>query len=157
MIAMKDSNNSKGIYLSIVNIHKEKSLGHESKVKSNGLSTLEKSPPIYINVFVMVTAFFDQYDTSVIHLNSALEFFQNKPYLDRYNLISSLTWPDGIEKMTFDWYNLEIDKLNQLWGINGGGYKPSSLFQISMLKVEHTTPAIVGPAIEELNMETQYS
>lgn len=151
---IKNTTSPNGVYLSLVNIQKEKNIGHVSRVKKNGINSEMKFAPIYINLYVMVSSYFSNYDTSLIHLNSALEFFQNKPYIDKYNLLPTLAWPRGVEKITFDWFNLEIDKLNQIWGINGGVYVPSFLYKIRMLKVEHNELPVSGPSINEINFDS---
>jgi hypothetical protein len=151
---LKAQNTPFGIYLSLVNISRENNIGQLEPFKKTGANIEIKSPPVYINISVMVTAHFTNYNTALIHLGSALEFFQNKPYLNKYNILPVHNWPLKLENIVFDWYNLEIDKLNQLWGINGGLYHPSFLYKVRMLKVLHKEVAKNGPAIDEIKYQS---
>lgn len=151
---LKVQNTPFGIYLSLVNISRENHIGQLEPFKKTGASIEIKSPPVYINIHVMVTAHFTDYNTALVHLGSALEFFQNKPYLDKYNILPANNWPSNLENIVFDWHNLEIDKLNQLWGIHGGTYYPSFLFRVRLLKVLHQEAPKNGPAIDEIKYKS---
>jgi len=74
--------------------------------------------------------------------------------LDKYKVLPTLTWPDSLEHIAFDWYNLEIDKLNQLWGVHGGVYQPSFLYEVRMMKVLHQQEPKAGAAIDEIKYQS---
>lgn len=154
---LKALNTPLGIYLSLVNISRETTIGQLEPFKKTGATIEIKSPPVYINIYVMVTAHFTDYSTALVHLGTALEFFQNKPYLDKYNILPAHSWPSKLENIVFDWHNLEIDKLNQLWGIHGGTYHPSFLFRVRLLKVLHQEAPKNGPAIDEIKYQSVIS
>lgn len=154
---LKEANTPTGIYLSLANIDKENTIGQLKPFKKTGSAISVKEPPVYINIAIMITAHFTDYSTALVHLGSALEFFQNKPYLDKYNIIPTHNWPEKLENIVFDWHNLEIDKLNQLWGIHGGVYHPSFLFRVRLLKVLHREEPKDGPAIDEIQYQSVIS
>lgn len=151
---LKGQNIPEGIYLSLTSFKRETAFGHLSPFKKTPTSIEIKEPPVYLNAYIMVASFYKQYDSSLIHLNTALEFFQNRPYLDKYNIHITSVWPPEIERIAFDWHNLEIDKLNQLWGVHGGIYLPSFLYQVRMLRVLHQEQPKPGPPITEVKYDT---
>jgi hypothetical protein len=148
------SDNDKKVVLSLVHMEMENSLRNQSAHRKSGSNIEIKEPPVFINAYMMVVSNYSKYDTQLALLNYAMEFFQSKPYLDEYNKDSqnSEPWPVKIEKLLFEWHNLEFDKLNQIWSLNGGKYVPSFLYKVRMMVVEKTENASYGPPVRNIQL-----
>jgi Pvc16 N-terminal domain len=144
------------LVLSLVNIERENALRNlPSTVKSAG-TIVVKEPPVYINAYVLLSSAFPNYHASILNLSMGMEFFQNSPYINKYNFEGTgVPWDDRLEKILFEWHNLDFDKLNQVWGINGGKYLPSVMYKLRMMIIEKVTTPDEGPAITEIQFGSE--
>ena len=65
-------------------------------------------------------------------------------------------FPQTLEKIIFDIYNLDFEKLNHLWGVLGCSYFPSVLYKVRLIKVQADISA-PGPEITTIQVDTVLS
>lgn len=86
--------------------------------------------PVTLILQVVVAASFEptRISRGLRVLSSALSFFRANPVFDRNNT------PDmgatGIEKLSVEMENLDIDAISQLWRVQGGRYLPSVVYRL---------------------------
>ncbi|MBX7224103.1 MAG: DUF4255 domain-containing protein [Blastocatellia bacterium] len=90
------------------------------------------APTLYIDVYVLFLAnFYDQrYAQGLGAISQTISFFQQNPVFTHVNL------PDldpVIDKLTFEFVNLEISELNYLMGMIGSKYLPSVYYKVRMI------------------------
>ncbi len=85
--------------------------------------------PLHLNVFVMAAAGYSDgnYPQALKLISHALRFFQAHPVFDRR---TAPELPSGLERLVLDIENLEYEQLSHLWGVLGGRYLPSVLYQM---------------------------
>ncbi len=95
-------------------------------------------PPIYINLFVLFYANFSDrnYPQSLETISRTIEFFQQNPYFDRQNLPDL---PEPIDKLAFEFTNLDSTGLNYLMGLAGVRYLPSVYYKVRMFPFRSDT------------------
>lgn len=110
---------------------------------------LQHNAPLYLNLYVMVSANFSagNYAEALKYISQAVAFFQLKPVLDQRN---SPGMDRRIERLMLDIENLPIPDLNNLWSLLGGRYLPSMFYKIRMITVDAGAVSGQLPFISDL-------
>lgn len=144
---LKDRTESDGAYISLVNVQEEntlKNLSHTVRVNGN---LQFKEPPLFLNIFLLFSFAFTNYNTSLEHLSKTAEMFQSKNSYSSSNASDNIQFPSNLEKLVFDLYNLDFETLNQLWGVLGSHYYPSLLYKVRLIKIQVVDQEDPGPEI----------
>jgi hypothetical protein len=127
------------LVLSIVNIEEDRvARSPENFVKENSLIKY-KNPAVHLNLTVLFAATHD-YMNAIPLLEKIIRFFQvkrvftpeNTPGLAAINEAGNI----NIEKISFDWVNLNLEQVHQLWSTLGGHYMPSIVFKMRMITID---------------------
>jgi uncharacterized protein DUF4255 len=150
---LKETAGAPGVYVSLVNIEEEHTLKNTSQyVRRNG--TIEiKQPPLFLNIYLLFAFNFEDYGTSLMHLSKTVELFQSKPVFSAEDDTATNVFPATLEKLIFDFYNLNFEHLNHLWSILGGSYLPSALYKVRLVRIQRDE-TIVGPPITTIQVDT---
>lgn len=128
------------LVLSIVNIEEDKvARNPEHFVKENNLIRY-KNPAIHLNLTVLFAATHTDYNSALPRIEKIIKFFQinnvftpaNTPQLQTVNEVNNI----NIEKIIFDWVNLNLEQVHQLWTTLGGHYMPSVVFKMRMITID---------------------
>jgi len=128
------------LILSIVNIEEDRvAKSPENYVKENSLVRY-KNPAIPINLTVLFAATHTDYEQAILLIEKVIRFFQikhvftpgNTPALQTVNEVNNI----NIEKIIFDWVNLNLEQVNQLWTSLGGHYMPSVVMKMRMFSID---------------------
>jgi hypothetical protein len=145
------------LVLSIVNVEEDKvAKSPENFIKENSLIRY-KNPAIHINLTVLFAATHDDYTTALRQLEKIIRFFQiknvftpeNTPALDQANTVNGFF----IEKIIFDWVNLNLEQVHQLWTTLGGHYMPSVVFRLRMITIDENIIQREAKPIKEIDHE----
>ena len=127
-IAVKEENK---IILSLVLIQEEKLGAYKTSVpiSPGGVK------PIAINLFLLFSASFNEKLNidALKFISGVIAFFQSKPLFIEQNT-SGLE--SGMEKLSFEIFNLSIQEQSNLWSTIGGKYLPSILYRVRVIKVD---------------------
>ncbi len=119
------------IIISLVNVEEEKTLRNgQTTTPLNGSNVWTHNPVVHLNLYVLFCAHSDNYEFSLKYLSRVVTFFQKK------NVFTPANSPGldaSIEKMIFDLNTVNMEQLNQLWGVLGGRYIPSVLYKMRMI------------------------
>jgi hypothetical protein len=128
------------LVLSIVNIEEDRvAKSPDNFVKENSLIRY-KNPAIHLNLTLLFAATHDDYPKAIALLEKIVRFFQIKyvfmpgdtPELATANMINDF----NVEKLIFDWMNLNLEQVHQLWTTLGGHYIPSVIFKLRMITID---------------------
>lgn len=128
------------LVLSIVNIEEDKiAKSPEHFIRENNLIKY-KNPAIHLNFTLLFAATHNDYAKAIGMLEKVVRFFQIKyvftpadtPVIDEANQLNDFL----IEKMIFDWVNLNLEQVHQLWTTLGGHYMPSVIFKLRMITID---------------------
>jgi len=142
------------LVLSIVNLEEDRvAKSQENFIKENNLIKY-KNPPIHLNLTVLFAATHD-YDKAIPLLEKIIRFFQikyvftpgNTPELQEANELNGI----NIEKIIFEWINLNLEQVHQLWTTLGGHYMPSLVFKIRMITIDERVITSEALPIKEIN------
>ena len=89
-------------------------------------------PPLYINLFVLFFANFSEknYPQALGMISRTIRFFQENPFFDHANLPDL---PQPIDKLAFEFTNLDAQSLSYVMNLAGVNYLPSVLYKVRML------------------------
>lgn len=129
-------------------------ISHEATFSRHGSPAIDggrgtTAPPTNLELFLMLASNFDarNYLDSLKVLSGAMQLFQLTPVFDRAN---TPELDRGIEKLSFEIQNLDVEQLTQLWGAHGGRYVPSVLYRVRTIAIDagaltEAPSAIGGP------------
>ena len=83
--------------------------------------------PIRVNLYLMFTANFSEYNETLKFISYVIEFFQTKPYFNHSNLPSL---DEGIKKLVFEMHPQSLEQIKDIWSFLGGRYLPSVLYRV---------------------------
>ena len=150
---LKENSDKKGVYVSLVNVEEENTLKNTSHYTRVDNQSHYQEPPVFLNLYLIMACNFGIYSTCLIHLSKIIEFFQSKRAFSAENQSITNPFPEELEKLIFDLYNLNLEQMNHLWGINGGTFYPAVLYKMRMVKIKRgsTSPA---PEITRIQVDT---
>lgn len=120
--------------LTLVNIEEERVVKSQNAVSIAGDGRVSiVNPEIKLNLFILITANFTNYDTGLQFLSAAVKCFQSKnvftpdntPFLD-----------SSIQKLIVELFSLDFEKQNHLWGSLGAKYLPSILYRVRLVAIQ---------------------
>ncbi len=150
---LKEISNDNGVYISLVNVEEEKVLKNTRHYLRINDQTFYQQPPVFLNLYLLFSFEFANYSTSLLRLSETIERFQSKPVFSAVNETATNPFPADLEKLIFDFYNLNFEQLNHLWAVLGGAYFPSVLYKVRMVKIQ-LDETIAGPEITRVQVDT---
>ncbi|MEW7277032.1 DUF4255 domain-containing protein [Aquimarina sp. 2201CG1-2-11] len=134
------------VVLTLLSMEEEATLKNKPNHKVVNGTTIHKSAPAYVNLYVMFAANRNNYDKSLQDISSIVEFFQDKTFFTQSNTPNHGT--ELIEfKFMIDLSSLRFEQLSYVWGVLGGKVMPSAFYKVSVIKVEREKVKQKGPAI----------
>ncbi|MCB9284086.1 MAG: DUF4255 domain-containing protein [Lewinellaceae bacterium] len=144
------------ITLALVNVHEEATLKNlPNFTRQNGVLK-QKEAPVFLNLYLLFIANNSDYATCLQVLSGVAECFQSKPFFTASNKSNNnpATFPQEVDRLIFELYNLTLEQINHLWGVNGGKYYPSLLYKARIVKIERKDAIQDGPEIKDIQVET---
>lgn len=150
---LKDQANQNAIFLSLVNIQEESALKNSPFTVRIDNLTHTKEPPVYLNLFLLLAFAFTDYKTSLERLSQTMGFFQSRKFFSADHSNSNLDFPDGLNRLVFDLFSLDFERLSYLWGIQGGNYFPSIVYKVRLVQVQAAVPEL-AKEIDTIKVDT---
>jgi hypothetical protein len=138
------------IILSLVNVEEDRvSKQQENYVKSI-ISTRYKSPPLFLNLYMLASVNRNNYGQSLAWLTHVLQFFQFQ------NVFSPITHPSldsRILKLIVELHSLNFEQINHLWSTLGGKYLPSVMYKIRQVTLDEDLMISESGFIKEIKLD----
>ncbi len=136
--------------LSLVNVEEDRvSKQQENYVKSI-ISTRYKSPPLFLNLYMLVALNRNNYGQSLAWLSHILQFFQFQ------NVFTPITHPSldsRILKLIVELHSLNFEQINHLWSTLGGKYLPSVMYKIRQVTLDEDLMISESGFIKEIKLD----
>lgn len=140
------------LILSIVNIEEDRvAKSPEHYVKAHNVVRY-KNPAMHLNLTLLFAAT-HEYPNAIPLLERIIRFFQAKYVFTPANtpeLAAIQTDTHNIEKVIFDWVNLNLEQVHQLWTTLGGHYMPSVVYKMRMITIDENTTQREGLPIKQV-------
>ncbi|MBN1301232.1 MAG: DUF4255 domain-containing protein [Melioribacteraceae bacterium] len=131
-IALTD--NTLGITL--VNVEEERVVKSQKafSIESNG-QVSRLNPEIKLNLFVLISANFSDYDKGLQYLSAVIRCFQSNNVFTHEN---TPEMDSTLEKLIVELFTLNFEQQNHLWGALGAKYVPSVLYRVRLITVQES-------------------
>ncbi len=146
--------NESNLLLSLVNIEEEVMLRNPENFFKRDLNTVYKNPPMHVNITIMFGAYQPNenglgtnYEGSISKIQKVIGFYQRNSIFERVNFPDL---PAGIEKLTFELINLNLEQLHHLWSMLGGKYIPSVAYKMRMVVIDEALETMEAPLITQI-------
>lgn len=141
------------VIVTLVNIEQERAVQPGLVAVKTATSVMYKSPPVLLNLYVLVSVHKDQYEQSLILLSYVVQFFQFNHHFVRLDLPEPLR---GLESLTAELYTMNFEQVNHLWSTLGGKYLPCVLYKVRHLLIDEDTISSEGPLITETAVNPRF-
>lgn len=159
-IALAENNSSSvngtlnNVVLSLVNIEEEKRLKNNRTHIQRGSQVQYVNPTINLNLYLLLSASFDNYETALHRLSQVIEFFQGKNVFTFANSPNSGIIADDADirdiRLILDIHTLNFEQINDLWGSLGGKQVPFVMYRTRLLTLQRDATLTTSPSIEEI-------
>lgn len=119
--------------LSLVNIEEDKVAKQQENYTRSDSSTIYKSPPLYLNMYILFSINKPEYDDCMKWLGHIMQFFQ---YQQVFTPVTHPNLDAKIPRIVVDLYSLNFEQVNHLWSTLGGKYMPSVMYKIRQVTVD---------------------
>ncbi len=143
------------VVASVVNIAEEAALKNARSYDRSGSQTRYRNPPAFLNLYLLFSANFDDYEVALKRLSQVVTFFQGK---NTFSLADSLTEPPDEELLEeagemlliLDLFALTFEQVNYLWASLGGKQMPFVLYKVRLVRVQADRTRAEAPVIEDI-------
>lgn len=142
------------IVLTLVNIEEERALKNGKSFAGVGSSDVAyRNRPIHLNLFLLFTANYKNYGTSLRRLSQVLTFFQGKQKFTLANSPGALPQPPIAEfSLTMDLMSPTFEQVNHLWGFLGAKQGVSALYRGRLVTISDERVLAGGGRIREIDV-----
>lgn len=157
-----EANNLKNrIVISLVNIREEKTLknGAFSRRNDTTLKTEYFNPPVFLNLYLLISASQNSYTNALIYLSRIVSFFQAKNVFTQENTLPVVSTSDVPNtermdefKLTLELFSPSFEEMNHIWGTLGGKQLPCVMYVARLVEVKRIVEPVVGSIIEEIKL-----
>ena len=126
------SENTLGITL--VNVEEERVVKSQKAftIESNG-QVSKINPEIKLNLFVLISANFSDYDKGLQYLSAVIRCFQANNVFTHDN---TPAMDSTLEKLIVELFTLNFEQQNHLWGALGAKYIPSVMYRVRLVAIQ---------------------
>ncbi len=127
------------VIISLINIDEESSLKNVPAVKIVNNKAEYSNPPVNINLFIMISAYCDSYENSLLSISKTIELFQGKRVFTSANTVynrasASLDVLDSF-KFVVELYTPGFEMWNHIWGTLGGRQLPAVIYKVQLIQI----------------------
>lgn len=125
------------VIISLINIDEESSLKNVPAVKIVNNKAEYSNPPVNINLFIMVSAYCDKYEKSLLSISKTIELFQGKRVFSSANTVYNRanTSVDSF-KFVVELYTPGFEMWNHIWGTLGGRQLPAVIYKVQLIQID---------------------
>lgn len=136
--------------LTLVNIEEDRVSKQQENYTRSDTSTRYKSPPLFLNLYLLISSNRSNYTQSLAWLSHIMQFFQYQ------NVFTPTTHPSldsRIKKLIVELHSLNFEQVNHLWSTLGGKYLPSVMYKIRQLTIDEDIVVSESGFIKEIRID----
>ena len=138
------------VIMSMVNVEEDRIAKQQENFVRTDASTKYKSPPLYVNLYILFSANRSGYGDSLQHLSYIMQFFQFQQVFTP--ITHPALEPTRIQKLIVDLCTLNFEQVNHLWSTLGGKYIPSVLYKVRQLTIDEDLTLSESGFIKEVQI-----
>ncbi len=143
------------LVLSLVNVEEEQTLKNGPTFTQRSATSVDyHNVPLSLNLFLLFSANYRNYDTAIRRIQQVLTFFQGKNRFTPANSPGSVPGLDPTTNIsiTMDLLSLSIEEINHLWGALGGKQLPSVAYRGRLVTLSDRKVLAGGGRIREIEV-----
>ena len=122
------------LVLSLVNVEEETTLKNGRTFTSEPSGTVNyQNAPLNLNLFLLWTSNYRNYETALKRLSQVMTFFQGKKKFTPANSPGSNITPFVDFSLTMELLSLSFEEVNHLWGFLGGKQLPFVIYRTRLI------------------------
>lgn len=141
------------IIISLVNIEEESALkNYRNLHKNHTTGSVEyENPPVFLNLYILFSAHFQDYKQALRGLSLVVRFFQGR---NRFQF--TVSDEDNVEAdetidLSLDLYTMTFEQINHLWGSLGGKQVPFAMYKARLVSLSDHRPLGQGKLIDKID------
>jgi hypothetical protein len=141
------------VVASVVNVAEESTFKNAAHFERTGTGARYRNAPTYLNLFVLFSANYDNYETALRRLSQVVTFFQGKHVFTLKNTpIATFADDDEVADMRLimELFALTFEQVNYLWASLGGKQVPFLLYKVRLVRVQADRGQDDVPLVEEI-------
>ncbi len=143
------------LVMSLVNVEEEQTLRNGPTFTNRTATNVDyHNVPLNLNLFLLFSANYRNYDTSIRRIQQVLTFFQGKNRFTPANSPGSVPGLDPTVDLsvTLDLLSLSFEEINHLWGALGGKQLPSVAYRGRLVTLRDRKVLEGGGRIREIDV-----
>jgi hypothetical protein len=143
------------LVLTLVNLEEEKTLKNGSTFTREPAGMVHyHNPPLHLNLFLLFTANYRNYETALKRLTQVITFFQGKQTFTLSNSPGAIQNGAAVAELllTMDILSLSFEEVNYLWGTLGGKQFPFVAYRGRLVTIRDRRVLEGGGRIEEIKV-----
>ena len=136
--------------LTLVNVEEDRVSKQQENYVKSVVSTRYKSPPLFLNLYMLVSVNRNNYGQSLSWLSHMLQFFQ---FQNVFTPITHPTLDSRILKLIVELHSLNFEQINHLWSTLGGKYLPSVMYKIRQITLDEDLMVSESGFIKEIKLD----
>lgn len=136
--------------LSLVNIEEDRVAKQQENYTKTDTSVRYKSPPLFLNLYMLVSANRNNYAQSLTWIGHIMQFFQ---YQNSFTPITHPSLDSRIAKLIVELHSLTFEQINHLWSTLGGKYLPSVMYKVRQLTLDEDLTVSESGFIKEIQID----
>lgn len=143
------------LVLTLINVEEEAALKNRpAAVREPDDQLLYRNPPLALNLYLLFSANYRNYQTALQRLAQVLTFFQGK---QRFTTANSPGAGQGLEphvelSLTMDLLSLSFEESNHLWGSLGGRQLPFAIYRGRLVMLRDRRALGGGGEVREIEV-----
>lgn len=146
------------VIATLVNIEEDRIAESQQYFQRSNDKIKYHNPPVNLNLYLLFSAFADNYFTELRLLSYVISFFQGNPVFNSsvFPHMNSKTDPakpwQKVDKLIATLHPLSFEQQNNLWASLGAKYMPSVLYKIRTITFTDTEYKMEAPPITEVSI-----
>jgi hypothetical protein len=136
--------------ISLVNVEEDRVSKQQEHYTKTVTSVRYKSPPLYLNLYMLISMNRNNYADSLTWLAHVMQFFQYQ------NVFTPVSHPPLVEtkiqKLIVELFSLNFEQVNHLWSTLGGKYLPSVMYKIRQVTIDEDVTVSESGFIKEIQL-----
>jgi Pvc16 N-terminal domain len=142
------------VLLTLVNLEEEAALknGHTAFAEFGGV--LVRHRPVHLNLLLVFSANFANYQTAITRLDQVVTYFQNTKRFEPALFPGALPGlpPETDLSVTMELVSLSLEEMNHVWGVLGGRQLPFATYRARLVVLREDRPAAGAGEIRDVRV-----
>jgi hypothetical protein len=143
------------VVATVVNIAEEAALRNAPYYERSGSTTRYRNSPAFLNLYLLFSANYDDYDDALKRLSQVVTFFQGKNTFSLKDSLKEVPDQKVLDKaedmlLIIDLFALTFEQVNYLWASLGGKQMPFVLYKVRLVRIQADRAQAEKPVIEDI-------